>query len=106
MRLTRSDREFKLTDPSRNIESKARRSDNEERLAQTVLNSLSANIAILDRHGRIAETNRAWRAYAHHHRLESPNDSIGLNDLDICDRTDGEESEVARKVAAGIRSVL
>ena len=78
----------------------------EERLAQTVLNSLSANIAILDRHGRIVETNQAWRAYADRNQLEGPNDSVGDNYLEICDRTGGEEAEVARQVAAGIRSVL
>ena len=78
----------------------------EERLAQTVLNSLSANIAILDRHGRIVETNRAWRAYADRNQLEGPNDSVGDNYLEICDRTGGEEAEVARQVAAGIRAVL
>ncbi len=78
----------------------------EERLARTVLNSLSANIAILDRQGQIVETNRAWRAYADRNQLEGPNDSVGDNYLKICDRTDGEEAEVARQVAAGIRAVL
>ena len=95
-----------MNDRNRNPESQNRREDDEERLAQTVLNSLSANIAILDRHGRIMETNRAWRTYADRNQLAGPNDSIGSNYLDICDRTEGEESEVARKVAAGIRSVL
>ncbi|MCF8079660.1 MAG: LuxR C-terminal-related transcriptional regulator [Desulfobacterales bacterium] len=33
-------------------------------LAQTVLNSLSAHIAILDASGTIVETNQAWRRYA------------------------------------------
>ncbi len=95
-----------MNDRNRNPQSQSRREDDEERLAQTVLNSLSANIAILDRHGRIIETNRAWRTYADRNQLEGPNDSIGSNYLDICDRTEGEESDVARKVAAGIRSVL
>ncbi len=95
-----------LTDRNRNPQSQNRREDDEERFAQTVLNSLSANIAILDSQGRILETNRAWRTYADRNQLEGPNDSIGSNYLDICDRTEGEESEVARKVAAGIRSVL
>ena len=95
-----------MNDCHRDSKSHNRCVEDEERLAQTVLNSLSANIAILDRHGRIMETNRAWRTYADRNQLAGPNDSIGSNYLDICDRTEGEESEVARKVAVGIRSVL
>ncbi|MGA9233507.1 MAG: hypothetical protein WBV91_01695, partial [Desulfobacterales bacterium] len=35
-----------------------------DELAQTVLNSLSAHIAIIDENGVILETNTAWRQYA------------------------------------------
>ncbi len=95
-----------MTERKRPGKSIPRLDTGEERLAQTVLNSLSANIAILDRHGRIVETNRAWRAYADRNQLEGPNDSVGDNYLEICDRTGGEEAEVARQVADGIRAVL
>ena len=95
-----------MTDPTPYDKDSAPCEGGVERLAQTVLNSLSANIAILDRHGRIVETNRAWRAYARRNEMEGPDDSIGSNYLEICDRTEGEETDVARKVAAGIRSVL
>lgn len=33
-------------------------------LAPTILNALSAHIAIFDENGVILETNRAWRAFA------------------------------------------
>ncbi|MFC1516457.1 LuxR C-terminal-related transcriptional regulator [Thermodesulfobacteriota bacterium] len=75
-------------------------------LAQTVLNSLSAHIAILDGKGVILETNRAWRNYAAKNQMEESNDSIGVNYLGICDATTGDEGESARKVAEGIRSVI
>ena len=39
-------------------------------LAKTVLNSLSANIAILDECGVILETNQAWRNYATENKME------------------------------------
>jgi hypothetical protein len=39
-------------------------------LAKTVLNSLSANIAILDEYGVILETNQAWRNYATANEME------------------------------------
>jgi DNA-binding CsgD family transcriptional regulator len=73
--------------------------------AKTVLNSLSAHIAILDQDGVILETNRAWQNYAAKSGMKGSNDSIGLNYLAICDATIGDEVEDARHVAAGIRSV-
>jgi DNA-binding CsgD family transcriptional regulator len=75
-------------------------------LAQTVLNSLSAHIAILDENGVIIETNRAWQNFAAENQMEGSNDSIGVNYLAICDATTGDEGEAARKVADGIRSVI
>ena len=77
-----------------------------EQLAKTVLNSLSANIAIIDENGVILETNQAWREYATAGAMEGPIDSIGINYLKLCDATTGKETKDARIVAAGIRSVI
>ncbi len=75
-------------------------------LALTVLNSLSAHIAILDAFGTILETNQAWRRYAVAGKMEGDASSIGVNYLAICAATTGEEeAEDAQKVARGIRSV-
>ena len=75
-------------------------------LAKTVLNSLSANIAIIDEYGVILETNQAWRNYATENKMEGSDDSIGVNYLVLCDMTTGKEAKYARDVAAGIRSVI
>jgi serine phosphatase RsbU (regulator of sigma subunit) len=75
-------------------------------LAKTVLNSLSANIAILDEKGVILETNEAWRNYAKVNEMDGAADSIGVNYLALCDATTGKETQYARDVAAGIRSVI
>ena len=75
-------------------------------LAKTVLNSLSANIAIIDGNGVILETNQAWRNYANLNQMEGAHDSIGVNYLALCDATTGKEAKDARIVAAGIRSVI
>jgi serine phosphatase RsbU (regulator of sigma subunit) len=75
-------------------------------LAKTVLNSLSANIAIIDEYGAILETNKAWRNYATENKMEGSDDSIGVNYLALCDATTGKEAKYARDVAAGIRSVI
>ena len=75
-------------------------------LAKTVLNSLSAHIAILDENGTIVETNKAWRRYAGAGEMAGEVSSIGLNYLAVCDAATGEEAEDARAVAAGIRTVI
>ena len=75
-------------------------------LAKTILNSLSANIAILDENGVILETNKAWRNFATANEMRGSNDSVGVNYLELCDATIGKEAKDARNVAAGIRSVI
>ena len=74
--------------------------------AKTVLNSLSAHIAILDQHGVILETNRAWRNYATSNQMQENYDSIGVNYLAVCEATTGDEEPAAQQVATGIRSVI
>jgi hypothetical protein len=75
-------------------------------LAKTILNSLSANIAILDENGVILETNEAWKNFASANKMKGRNDSIGVNYLELCDATIGKEAKDAHRVAAGIRSVI
>ena len=74
--------------------------------ARTVLDSLSAHIAIVDQQGVILDTNRAWRVFAQKNGMPEGYDSIGENYLDICDATEGEEGDHTRAVAAGIRDVI
>jgi len=82
------------------------RPDFTDPLAQTVINSLSAHIAILDREGVIVETNKAWHDYANKGEMTGDVSSVGVNYLKLCDATTGPEAEDARAVAKGIRSVI
>ncbi len=75
-------------------------------LARTVLDSLSAHIAIIDQKGIILETNQAWRGYARQNHLEGDTDSIGTNYLEVCENAKGEEAKDAARVADGIRLVI
>lgn len=77
-----------------------------DELARTVLNSLSAHIAILDENGVIRETNEAWRTYAVKNGISGGYDHRGTNYLAICDATKGGESGDAGNVAEGIRAVI
>ena len=77
-----------------------------DELARTVLDSLSAHIAILDETGVILETNKAWRTYAVNSGMAEACDHIGVNYLEICDGTTGSQAADAGKVAEGIRAVI
>jgi sigma-B regulation protein RsbU (phosphoserine phosphatase) len=75
-------------------------------LAKTVLDSISAHIAILDQNGVILETNKAWQSFAISGKVQEKADFIGVNYLSVCDASTGKDAEDARAVAAGIRSVI
>jgi len=74
--------------------------------ARTVLDSLSAHIAIVDENGVILDTNQAWREFAIKSGLPEDYNSIGDNYLEICDAATDEDGANARSVAAGIRDVI
>jgi DNA-binding CsgD family transcriptional regulator/PAS domain-containing protein len=74
--------------------------------ARTVLDSLSAHIAIMDKNGVILDTNRAWRDFAVKSGMPEDYDAIGDNYLAICDATEGKDGADARTVATGIREVI
>jgi len=77
-----------------------------DELAITVLNSLSAHIAILDESGVILETNQAWRDFSVSGGLPEGHDDRGSNYLAICEATTGSDAGDAHKVAEGIRAVI
>lgn len=75
-------------------------------LYQTVVNSMSAHVAILDEHGVIIDTNRAWQDFALQNGMKQSFDGIGINYLNICDGANEEHEEDGINVAEGIRKVL
>jgi len=77
-----------------------------DELAITVLNSLSAHIAILDENGVILETNKAWRHFSVKGGMSEDHDDRGSNYLAVCEATKGSDAGDAQKVAAGIRAVI
>ncbi len=77
-----------------------------DELAKTVLNSLSAHIAILDENGIILETNEAWRQFSIKSGMPEDHDDRGSNYLAICDASTGSDSADAHAVADGIRAVI
>lgn len=66
---------------------------------------LPAEVAVLDAHGDIVYTNRAWRTFADANGYVGDVGSIGVNYLDVCDAA-RDESETAGVVADGIRALI
>jgi hypothetical protein len=75
-------------------------------LANIILDALSAHIAILDDHGVILKTNRAWQKFADDNRLQNPAGGPPINYLSVCDLAQGDDSREAKNVARGIRAVI
>ena len=77
-----------------------------ERIASSVLDGLSAHIAVLDGSGVIVAVNEAWREFARTNGADPGQVSEGTNYLEACDAATGPSSEEAAAFAAGVRDVL
>lgn len=64
-----------------------------ERFDHSVLNSLTAHVAVLDRGGGIVAVNDSWRRFGKQNRAsESLVKGVGLNYLEVCRTAEGDES--------------
>ncbi len=75
-------------------------------LIQATLDSLSANICVLDEKGDIISVNEPWIDFAMENDADMQSVQEGVNYLQICEQADGEGAEIATRFAAGIRSVM
>lgn len=74
-------------------------------LLHATLNSLTAQIAILDASGRILAVNQAWRQFAEQNCLTSMGDPIGADYVEIF-QTGAEFEPDGAAVAEGIKALL
>jgi PAS domain S-box-containing protein len=77
-----------------------------ERLLRSSLDSPGTAIAILDENGTILTTNPAWNQLADNQAFVFVSGGEGANYLGICERTEGENGEVARQICSGLHAVL
>lgn len=75
-------------------------------LADRVLDSLTAEIAVLDSDGTICAVNEAWRRFARENSGEPEATGIGVNYLDTCRSASGIDSIFAEHARQGIERVL
>lgn len=71
-----------------------------------ILNTLPANIALLDDQGIIIDINDAWRNFSDNNGFVSKDYCIGDNYIKIIAGAKGKEKEDGKKVSMGIRKVL
>ena len=80
--------------------------DSEAAKQAAILNALPAHIALLGPDGIIVSVNECWRRFAGSSVPQSPGHVVGVNYLDICERSQGDGANAAGLAAAGIRAVL
>ena len=74
-----------------------------ENFCGEIIDSLSAHIAVLDKHGVILLTNRAWQEFGAANNLQGSIDSLGQNYLTISEHAKDETGHI---IAQGIRKVI
>lgn len=72
----------------------------------SILNTLPANIALLDARGVIVDINDAWRRFARQNGFTGENMGVGENYITVCENSKGIFSKGAKDVAKGLRDVL
>src|SRR5262245_33757123 len=77
-----------------------------EALNVSVLGSLAAHIAVLDRDGTIIAVNEAWKRFAHENGIDPARSGVGVNYMEVCRRSQEAYDGEARKALNGIQAVL
>lgn len=78
-----------------------------EMLHQTILDSVSHRIAVLDREGTIHLVNKAWAHFAKENGdVNLKHTGVGVNYLAVCRRVKGPDRKTALAALAGIEAVL
>jgi diguanylate cyclase (GGDEF)-like protein len=70
-----------------------------------IINSIPANIALLDERGVILYANESWRNFSELKRYGGSH-GAGVNYLDFCRTAQGDDAPDARRIADGIESIL
>jgi len=79
-----------------------------EALNRAVINSMMANIAVVDRHGTIIAVNDGWERFARENGAEAQISTLGVggNYLEVCQRAANELGGEAQQLLEGLRGVL
>ncbi len=76
------------------------------RVRASVIDTLPANIALLDSRGTVRSVNARWRQFGQCHGYVGSGCGIGMDYLEVCRKAAGPGAEAALRVADGIERVL
>ncbi|MBB5031767.1 PAS domain S-box protein [Prosthecobacter vanneervenii] len=78
-----------------------------EALSRAIIDSMPANVAVVDRQGTIIAVNNGWERFARENGAESlAAVGLGVNYLEVCERAVPELEEEANEIMKGLRGVL
>ncbi len=72
-------------------------------LYESILDAITANVALLNRNGEIVAVNDAWIQFAELHELQTAQYGVGVNYIEFCE---GQNAPGASLVAEGLRALL
>ncbi|HTT53134.1 MAG TPA: diguanylate cyclase [Streptosporangiaceae bacterium] len=75
-------------------------------LARALLDALPDSTAVLDHSGDILAVNQAWQMFALDNGGRAAATGLGVNYLDVCDRSAADGCAAAAAAATGLRAVL
>jgi two-component system CheB/CheR fusion protein len=75
-------------------------------VTQSVLDAMDANVAILDRDGRIVHVNQNWRDFATNNGGTGGSLDVGANYFEVCSKSASSAGPHATEVLDGMRKVL
>lgn len=78
----------------------------QEAFARGVLDAISAHVAVLDATGLITAANESWRQFSAANGGTENATGVGVNYLDVCERSAKDGDPTAATVAKGLRQVL
>jgi signal transduction histidine kinase/CHASE3 domain sensor protein len=98
--------EKRVEERTRELEEANRNLRESELFSRSVIDSLSAHIAVLDRDGKIILVNNAWESFAENNAaLEKIGSTgIGQNYLGICEQADADDN--SKEIAENLRAIL
>ena len=79
-----------------------------EALNRAVLNSVMANISVVDKHGTIIAVNEGWERFARESGADPKSSIVGVgaNYLEVCERASAGNGNEAQEILNGIKDVL
>lgn len=72
----------------------------------SILDGVSANIALVDPTGTIVAVNAQWRAFGMANGYSGSEHGLGNNYVDVSNNSDGSEADMGNQAAEGIQQVL